>query len=577
MLTLQPINSLEQTAHSSIGLALDIQVETMQSWTKWRCLVAIAVVTFTERLTTAANTSYTTKSGILPWVDVDTPANAQTHKSSRGATWSLVMNDEFNTEGRTFAAGDDHLWTAVEKPDGVNAALEIYAINMTSTECDDDDNCYFYIESDIDEQNITVWNDYISPPGYQNVSFYYRSAMVQGWNKFCFQGGLAVVRAQLPGAASNESGNPDLVGATKSTRASSIDFYPTWPGIWMFGNLGRSIFTGSTTRVWPFSYDECNETVLDSQNQRISACDANPGSGMNPYQGRGAPEIDILEGGGTEISSSMQVGPGMPDDFRMLHDNESSFCMYSHTCTTTGANHPDVPTAHYAKLRGHKSWYQGMRYGANNLCKADDDQIQTFAKINASLAKGITENACTTEICPASFDVNADLGFMDNTTEHWGINSNGTCYPKMNAYTGAYLCNAGNTGSKCTESGGSTSSASSFTYQMDALSSNWGIHLAAYIDWVTYSVEWVTGNDGYVRWEVEGQPIYEIPAEAVTNPPQDAAQMNPRKIMIEEPLYFIFNVALSSTWGSKPPNAGSTVAMETEQTRRRTLFAMRFQ
>ncbi|ETP11649.1 hypothetical protein F441_12859, partial [Phytophthora nicotianae CJ01A1] len=207
------------------------------------------------------------------------------------------MSDEFNQEGRTFEAGADHLWTAIEKPDGVNAALEIYSINMTSTECDKDDNCYFYIETDIDEKNLTVWNDYITPRGFQNVSFYYRAAMVQGWNKFCFQGGLAVLRVQLPGVVDKDSGNPDLVNATKDTRAESIAYYPTWPGIWMFGNLGRAIFTGSTARLWPFSYNECNDTVFDSQNQRISACDPNPGSGMNPYQGRGAPEIDILEGG----------------------------------------------------------------------------------------------------------------------------------------------------------------------------------------------------------------------------------------------------------------------------------------
>ncbi|KAJ8578933.1 hypothetical protein ON010_g269 [Phytophthora cinnamomi] len=530
----------------------------MECWPTWRCLLAFVAPFFGTILITSAKVSYSTKSNVLPWVDVDTPEQALTHASSRGATWSLVMSDEFNTEGRTFEAGADHLWTAVEKPDGVNAALEVYAINMTSTECDKEDNCYFYIESDIDEQNITVWNDYITPPGYENVSFYYRAAMVQGWNKFCFQGGLVVVRAQLPGVIGGDSGNPDLVSGTKNTRVSSIDYYPTWPGIWMFGNLGRSIFTGSTARIWPFSYNECNETVFDYQNQRISACDANPGSGMNPYQGRGAPEIDILEGGGTEISSSMQIGPGMPEEFRPLHDKVSSFCMYTYDCTTTGANNPDVPTAFYEKLRGHKTWYQGMRYGANNLCAEESDELQTFAKINASLTKGVTENACTTDICPASFDVNADLGFMNNKTEHWGINSNGTCFPRMNAYTGAYLCNAGNTAPQCTESGGSTSAASSFTYQMDALSSNWGIHLAAYIDWVTYSVEWVTGGDGYIRWEVEGHPIYEITAATVTNPPQNAAQTNPKKIMIEEPMYFIFNVALSSSWGSKPPNAGTS-------------------
>ncbi|KAG7377014.1 hypothetical protein PHYPSEUDO_012321 [Phytophthora pseudosyringae] len=184
------------------------------------------------------------------------------------------MSDEFNDEGLTLEAGADHLWAAIGKSDGVNAALEIYAINVTSTECDGDD-CYFYIESDIAEKNITVWNDYISPPGYENVSFYYRAAM-------------------LPGVVGKDSGNPDLVNVTKTTRAESIDYYPTCPGIWIFRTQAHAIFTGSTARIWPLSYNECNETVFDSQNQRISACDSNPGSRMNPYQGRGAPEIDIL-------------------------------------------------------------------------------------------------------------------------------------------------------------------------------------------------------------------------------------------------------------------------------------------
>ncbi|OWZ06720.1 putative membrane protein [Phytophthora megakarya] len=507
--------------------------------------------------TTSKTTSYSTKSGILPWVDIDTPSSAQTYTSSRGDTWTLTMSDEFSTEGRSFDSGDDHLWTAIELPDGVNAALEVYSINMTGTECDSDNNCYFYINTTDETIEKTVWNNYISPPGYETVHFYYRSGMVQSWNKFCFQGGMIEVRAQLPGAVSKASGNPDVKTSSTTARAANIDYYPTWPGIWLMGNLGRALFTGSTARMWPFSYNECNDTVFDSQNQRISACDDNPGSGMNSNQGRGAPEIDILEGGGTEISSSIQVGPGMPADFRTIEDTTSSYCLYTYECATKGANNQDVPTAYYENLRGHKSWYQGLRYAANNLCDVESDDVQSFATVNASLTKGITQNACTMALCPASYDVNADLGFKDNGTVHWGVNSNGTCFPKQNAYTGAYLCNAGNNASECTQSGGSTSSGSEFQYQMDAISSNWEVHMAAYLDWVTYSVEWVLSDSGYVRWEVEGQVIFEIPAEAITNPPQDTAQMNPKKLMVEEPMYIIFNVALSSSWGSKPPNAGS--------------------
>ncbi|EEY57927.1 uncharacterized protein PITG_00522 [Phytophthora infestans T30-4] len=42
-------------------------------------------------------------------------------------------SDEFNVANRSFRAGDDHIWTPLEKPDGVNGALELYSHNMTPT------------------------------------------------------------------------------------------------------------------------------------------------------------------------------------------------------------------------------------------------------------------------------------------------------------------------------------------------------------------------------------------------------------------------------------------------------------
>ncbi|KAF1788712.1 hypothetical protein GQ600_8567 [Phytophthora cactorum] len=42
---------------------------------------------------------------------------------------------------------------------------------------------------------------------------------------------------------------------------------------------------------------------------------------------------------------------------------------------------------------------------------------------------------------PGLGDVNADIGLIDDKGEnHWGINTNGTCYPLVNSYMGAYLC-----------------------------------------------------------------------------------------------------------------------------------------
>ncbi|ETI44505.1 hypothetical protein F443_10802 [Phytophthora nicotianae P1569] len=508
--------------------------------------------------------TYPTKSGLLPWVDPDTPKDKYVYTSSRGRRWDLVMSDEFNVANRSFRPGDDHMWTSLEKPDGVNGALELYSHNMTSTKCDDDGTCYFYIET-IDEVNVIhVYNMYTHPPSFEDVYFWYRGAMVQSWNKFCYQGGMLEVRAQLPGVTDPESGNPD-VALGENGKVQNTKYYPTWPGIWMLGNLGRAIFSASTNRMWPYSYNECDADVFDPTFQRISACDDNPGYGLNPNQGRGAPEIDVLEGGGLAISSSLQIAPGMPDDYRLFPVDTStgdfSYCLYSYNCLTPGANYIDVPTSYYQQERGHKSWYQGLRYAANNYCDQNAEEKQDYDTVAASVKKGITENTCSVDTCPASGDVNADLSVIDGGKNHWGINSNGTCYPLMNSYMGSYLCDPDNTFSKCAsprnESTTPKSNAmSSFNYQMDAISSNWPIHFGAYTGFYDYQVEWVTGENGYVRWLLHGEPLFEVTTESVVNVPQNANKTNPKKIMIEEPLYVIFNVALSSSWGTTPPNPG---------------------
>ncbi|KAG7397278.1 hypothetical protein PHYBOEH_000972 [Phytophthora boehmeriae] len=493
------------------------------------------------------------------WVDPDTPEERHKSRSSRGDTWELVMSDEFNSPGRSFRPGDDHLWTSLEKPDGVNDAMEVYAHNKTTTVCDADTGvCSFQIELDDSVVQLQVWNSFMKTPGFQNVTFFYRGGMVQTWNKFCLQGGMVEVRAQLPGAMSKSSGNPDsLLGPT--ARAKSLRYYPTWPGIWMMGNLGRAIFSGSTNRMWPFSYDECDPHIFKPSNQRISACEAEPGSGMNPHQGRGAPEIDIVEGGGTTISASIQVGPGMPPNFRVVPpEDENVLCIYSSSCKTPGANTPGIPESVYIGERGHKSWYQQLRYAANNFCQRNASERQRYSTVKASLRAGIEDNVCSLKECPASLDINSDLGYMyPHDSERWGVNTNGTCFSAINSYMGEFICSPGNPDPGCKplkDAPVLPSGESTFAFQMDALSANFPVHLAVYTDFVTYQVEWVPGPKGYVRWMLSDQPLYEIPAQTITEPPQDKGNTNPRKIMIEEPMYIIFNVAMSSKWGAQPPN-----------------------
>ncbi|KAE9288543.1 hypothetical protein PF001_g20471 [Phytophthora fragariae] len=558
ILTLSSMKFASFAAWVAVLLTASVQADTSSSSS------STGTATSTSKNTTGS--TYPTKSGIEIWVDPATPEDRHTYFSSRGRKWDLVMSDEFNMKNRSFRPGDDHMWTSLDKPDGVNGALELYSHNMTGTKCDGDD-CYFFIEVMDEVNQIHVYNMYTNPPGYQDVDFFYRGGMVQSWNNFCFQGGMLEVRAQLPGAVSKESGNPDLAlgasGKVKSTR-----YYPTWPGIWMMGNLGRAIFSASTNRMWPFSYNRCEPDVFDPENQRISACNDNPGHGMHPNQGRGAPEIDILEGGGLAISSSLQIAPGMPDDYRLFPadvtgaDATNPYCVYTYDCKTPGANMVDVPTAYYQKERGHRSWYQGLRYASNNFCQQNATAKQDYTTVAASVKAGIKENTCTVKTCPASEDANSDLSFIDDPkTSHWGINSNGTCFPIMNSYTGAYLCDPDNSNSHCVSPRNATTpktnSMSSFNYQMDAISSNWPIHLGAYIDYLVYQVEWVTGENGYVRWMLDGSPIFEVTTDAFSNVPQSTKKDNPQKVMLEEPMYLIFNVALSRSWGTTPPNPGS--------------------
>jgi hypothetical protein len=112
----------------------------------------------------------------------------------------------------------------------------------------------------------------------------------------------------------------------------------------MMGNLARAAFPASTKAVWPWSYDSCDESVphLD-QRQEINACDASPGHGLHPHQGRGSPEIDLFEvnslpGQGpvsrpvrpTFMSSSLQIAPGVPEPDRPIngHALNASYTWY---------------------------------------------------------------------------------------------------------------------------------------------------------------------------------------------------------------------------------------------------------
>lgn len=143
-----------------------------------------------------------TKSGLRPWVDIDTPEDKQIHFSSRGEAWELVMSDEFSNTNRSFQPGDDPMWTSLEKPDGVNGALELYSHNMSSVVCEEsegsaDNLCYLQIKIVDEVNNVSVYNLYTNPPGYENTTFVRKLRQLIGWSSFHILCRLTVDRSSI--------------------------------------------------------------------------------------------------------------------------------------------------------------------------------------------------------------------------------------------------------------------------------------------------------------------------------------------------------------------------------------------
>ena len=197
-------------------------------------------------------------------VDPDTPEDALYKTSKDGDKWVLVFSDEFDVEGRTFYEGDDQFFTAPDIHYDATKDLEWYDPDASST------------------ANGTL---NLRMDAFKNHNLFYRSGMVQSWNQMCFTQGHLEILARLPNYG-NVTG--------------------LWPGLWSMGNLGRPGYLASTDGVWPYSYDSCDAGITPNQSspdgisylpgQRLNKCTCPGEDHPNPGVGRGAPEIDVIEG-----------------------------------------------------------------------------------------------------------------------------------------------------------------------------------------------------------------------------------------------------------------------------------------
>lgn len=217
-------------------------------------------------------------------IDPDTPEDEQIHIAMDGSKWVLVFSDEFNVEGRTFWEHDDQFWTAPDFHYAATEDLEWYTPDAVTTE----------------NGALTLTLD-----AFKNHNLFYRSGMVQSWNKMCFKQGMMKASVNLPGSGKT----PGL-----------------WPGVWTLGNLARPGFGATSEGVWPYGYNECDAGITANQSstdgisylpgQKLNKCVCPGHDHPNPGTGRGAPEIDAIEGtvsGGTitlgVASQSLQVAP----------------------------------------------------------------------------------------------------------------------------------------------------------------------------------------------------------------------------------------------------------------------------
>jgi beta-glucanase (GH16 family) len=267
-------------------------------------------------------------------IDPDTPAGAKTRTSTfDGSTLNLVFSDEFNEDNRTFYPGDDPFWTGVNIWYGATQDMEWY-----------------------DPDAITTGGGTLQLrlDSFSNHNLPFRSGMLNSWNQLCFKGGVFEVSVSLAGPA----GVPGL-----------------WPGIWTMGNLGRPGFKATTEGVWPYTYNSCDLGITPNQSapdglsylpgQKLSSCTCTGEDHPNPGTGRGAPEIDILEGSVDPtnrigvVTQSFQVAP-----FDVFWRPNSNFLAIPNYDTTQMNGYTGGP--YQQAISGttllNNQWYNGSKY-----------------------------------------------------------------------------------------------------------------------------------------------------------------------------------------------------------------------
>ena len=244
------------------------------------------------------------------------------------------------------------------------------------------------------------------------------------------------------------------------------------------------------------------------ESMRISACDASPKYGLNAHQGRGAPEIDVLEvqGGSYKL------------------DYQATFADYQ--CAP-----PDALTVTAVTMQ------------------------QPFISTSLQSAPGLPINA---DQRPKSGCVPQNYTFLPNSTVAPEVRNQ--WYPELSpqrvhAFSSSYHDVAVNYffwGDFYSDYGWDSEKPESL--QTDAYSANSKLFETHFEQFHTYQVEWRTGPDGFIAWAIDGIRIFFVgtdllaPHRQVSTAGIPGGKLHSRQVP-KEPMYMILNVDMSPKWG----------------------------
>jgi len=428
-----------------------------------------------------------------------------------GLPFKLVFSDEFELAGRSFKDGDDARWTGIDSWPGGNAQVSYYNGSLPVTHAG--------------KLHLPVVKHFVPPltddtgMSLEGTEKYYQTAMIQTWNKFCFsRSGIVEMKARLPG----QSTMPGL-----------------WPAFWIMGNLGRATLEDSTDGIWPFSYDECvkgdSEDCETSQchSQRISACDANPGHGLNPYQGRGSPEVDILEAmpGSPKTTGAHSVFHCRPHDGTDAYEKLDKDLM----------GYLQMPRP---QLIGSYQVAPGMPRGAierpQDACMPRGHE---WYKWNLSKFEKRFWYEGATPPDPGMIVMPTYEFFGSNLTKS---------RDSMNLQSPGEAAGDPNTmNSHGVEGGGDHPQ----WVQTDSLSATTPLTPEKWAEEHVFAMEWRANNDGtgYMRWSLDGDMYFELPESLLKRRMMHFADrkggMMGDRMLPMEPMYLILNVDMSPNWG----------------------------